>query len=215
MSMELSPYQQRVIGCLLEKEVTTPDHYPLTLNALTTAVNQKSNRDPVYELTESDVLDVVNQLVDARLVSPQEGSGSRVTKYQHRFCNTPFGDLTLSDQQKAALCVLLLRGAQTPGELRTRTQRLCSFSDVAEVEATLTSMANHNWVEKLPREAGKREARYKHQFADAATSTTVAMLGEETVPSTAAEHLSLTQRVTALEQEVADLRQMLQTALGQ
>lgn len=214
MSIQLSPYQQRVIGCLLEKEVTTPDHYPLTLNALTTAVNQKSNRDPVYDMSDSDVLDVIHQLEEARLVSPQEGSGSRVTKYQHRFCNTPFGDLTFSEQQKAIICVLLLRGAQTPGELRTRTQRLCAFDDMADVEATLVSMIEQQWVQKLPREAGKRESRYRHLFSDETIDPDTYQEGE---PEDAREsdHVSLSQRVTALEHEVAELRQRLDAVLGQ
>ncbi|WP_025740291.1 YceH family protein [Salinivibrio socompensis] len=214
MSIELSPYQQRIIGCLLEKEVTTPDHYPLTLNALTTAVNQKSNRDPVYDMSDSDVLDVIHQLEEARLVSPQEGSGNRVTKYQHRFCNTPFGDLTFSEQQKALICVLLLRGAQTSGELRTRTQRLCTFNDMADVEATLTSMVEQQWVQKLPREAGKRESRYRHVFTDVSIDSNTYQ-GDEPEEDRASDNLSLSQRVTALEQEVAELRQMLDTVLGQ
>lgn len=214
MSIQLSPYQQRVIGCLLEKEVTTPDHYPLTLNALTTAVNQKSNRDPVYDMSDSDVLDVIHQLEEARLVSPQEGSGSRVTKYQHRFCNTPFGDLTFSEQQKAIICVLLLRGAQTPGELRTRTQRLCAFDDMADVEATLASMVEQQWVQKLPREAGKRESRYRHLFTDASIDSLMHSEDESEAVG-ASDNVSLSQRVTALEQEVSELRQLLGTLLGQ
>ncbi|OOE88011.1 YceH family protein [Salinivibrio sharmensis] len=210
MSRTLSPYQQRVIGCLLEKEVTTPDHYPLTLNALTTAVNQKSNRDPVYEMSESEVLDIVNALVEMRLVSPQEGSGSRVAKYQHRFCNTQFGDLTLSEPQKAILCVMLLRGAQTPGELRTRTQRLYAFNRVEDVESTLADMMASNWVKKLPREAGKRESRYQHLFSDGADTPEIPASQEESEPTT---DTSLVMRVSALEKEVADLRQMLEAVL--
>ncbi|OOE74562.1 YceH family protein [Salinivibrio sp. ML290] len=210
MSRTLSPYQQRVIGCLLEKEVTTPDHYPLTLNALTTAVNQKSNRDPVYEMADSEVLDIVETLIEVRLVSPQEGSGGRVTKYQHRFCNTQFGDLTLSEPQKAILCVMLLRGAQTPGELRTRTQRLYAFNRVEDVERTLADMITSNWVKKLPREAGKRESRYQHLFTDGVNMPANSAPQAEPEPTTDA---SLVTRVGALEQEVAELRQMLEAVL--
>ncbi|MPS31118.1 MULTISPECIES: YceH family protein [unclassified Salinivibrio] len=210
MSRTLSPYQQRVIGCLLEKEVTTPDHYPLTLNALTTAVNQKSNRDPVYEMADSEVLDIVETLIEMRLVSPQEGSGGRVAKYQHRFCNTQFGDLTLSEPQKAILCVMLLRGAQTPGELRTRTQRLYAFNRVEDVERTLADMITSNWVKKLPREAGKRESRYQHLFTDGVNMPTNSAPQLEPEPTTDA---SLVTRVSALEQEVAELRQMLEAVL--
>ena len=134
MDMNLSLYETRVIGALLEKERTTPDQYPLTLNALTTACNQKSNRDPVLELEETEVREVLDDLLKKHLVSEQEGFGSRVTKIKHRFCNTEFSDLQLSDRAVAVLCVLFLRGPQTPGELRSRTNRLCSFDDVQQVE---------------------------------------------------------------------------------
>ncbi|OOE69135.1 YceH family protein [Salinivibrio kushneri] len=210
MSRTLSAYQQRVIGCLLEKEVTTPEQYPLTLNALTTAVNQKSNREPVYEMADSEVLDIVESLIERRLVSLQEGSGGRVSKYQHRFCNTQFGDLTLSEPQKAILCVMLLRGAQTPGELRTRTQRLYAFNRVEDVERTLADMIASNWVKKLPREAGKRESRYQHLFTDGVNTPSHSVPQEESEPTTDA---SLVTRVSALEQEVAELRQMLEAVL--
>ncbi len=120
MNIELSLVEARVIGCLIEKEVTTPDHYPLTLNSLTTACNQKSNRDPVLSLSEAEVQDAAQALISRRLVSDESGFNSRVSKFQHRFCNTEFGDLKLSAQEKGIVCCLLLRGAQTPGELRTR-----------------------------------------------------------------------------------------------
>lgn len=165
--LELSPHELRVIGCLLEKEVTTPEQYPLTLNALTTAVNQKTNRDPVYAFTEAQVMDIVEQLKNKRLISDLVGFGSRVTKYQHRFCNTEFGSLQLSDQQKGILCVLFLRGAQTPGELRTRTNRLCDFPNVSAVETELLKMTIEGLVVQLAREAGKREHRYFHCFTQA------------------------------------------------
>ena len=137
MNTVLSPIEARIIGCLIEKEVTTPDHYPLTLNSLTTACNQKSNRDPVLSLSESDVLDAVDGLIARRMVSDESSFNSRVNKYQHRFCNTEFGDLQFTEQERAIICCMLLRGAQTPGELRTRTGRLANFNDVKEVEATL------------------------------------------------------------------------------
>lgn len=145
MSVELSALEARIIGCLIEKEVTTPDYYPLSLNALTTACNQKSNRDPVMALSDAEVLDGINGLIERRLVSDESGFNSRTSKYQHRFCNTEFGDLQFTAQERAIACAMLLRGAQTPGELRTRTNRLASFSDVKEVEATLEKMAEDGW----------------------------------------------------------------------
>ncbi len=134
MKVELTAIEARVIGCLIEKEVTTPDQYPLSLNALTNACNQKSNREPVMSLSEADVLDAVDALIERRLVSDESGFNSRVSKYQHRFCNTEFGDLQLTEQEKGIVCCMLLRGAQTPGEIRTRTNRLATFNDVKEVE---------------------------------------------------------------------------------
>lgn len=201
MAIELTSYEMRVVGCLLEKEVTTPDLYPLTLNSLTTAVNQKSNRDPVYSLTETEVLDAVESLKSKRLVSDLEGFGSRVTKYQHRFCNTEFGSLQLSKQEKGIVCVLLLRGPQTPGELRTRTNRLCEFSDVQQVESVLGQLVEKGHVAQLPREPGKRESRYIHLFG----SEVPDMQPTTSTPSESSDH-SLAARVEALEHEVAELK---------
>lgn len=160
----LTEEEVRVIGCLLEKEVTTPDHYPLSINALTNACNQKSNRDPVVHYSEQQVQQIVHQLESKHLVASTSGFGSRVTKYKHRFCNTELGDFRLSDQEKALVCVLFLRGAQTPGELRGRTQRLCDFSSVQAVEQTLMAMASRAkpLVVQCERQAGKRESRWLH-----------------------------------------------------
>lgn len=167
MDISLTPYEERVIGCLLEKQRTTPEHYPLSLNALTNACNQKSNRDPVLEFDESMVQDTIDALIKKGYVSEKTGFGSRVTKYQHRFCNTEFGTLKLSDQELGIVCVLLLRGPQTPGELRTRTERLCRFQDIHEVESALDQLMQRDdgpFVTKLQREPGKREARFAHRF---------------------------------------------------
>lgn len=204
MAIELNPYEARVIGCLLEKEVTTPDLYPLTLNSLTTAANQKSNREPVYALSEAEVLDAVESLKSKRLISDLEGFGSRVTKYQHRFCNTEFGSLQFSEQEKGIVCVMLLRGPQTPGELRTRTNRLCEFSDVGQVESVLNGMIEKGYVAQLPREPGKRESRYAHLFGSQAPTETV-------TPSFSPEpqQEGLTERVEALEAEVAELKALV------
>ena len=164
--MQLSPHQQRVIGCLLEKQSTTPEHYPLSLNGLTNACNQKSNRDPVLNLTESDVQNALDELIDLRLVTVDEALSGRVNKYDHRFCNTEFSSLQFSAQQRAVICLLLLRGAQTPGELRTRSARLADFNNVDEVENALNKLIENEQVAKLPREAGKRESRYIHLFGE-------------------------------------------------
>ena len=169
MNIQLSQNQQRVIGCLIEKSLTTPDQYPLSLNALTNACNQKSNREPVLSLSENEVQETIDELRSKQLVMNQLGNTSRVEKYRHRFCNTEFGELQLSPQELAIVCVLFLRGPQTPGELRTRTNRLCEFQDVHETESVLTEMKSaepKQFVIRLEREAGKRDSRYAHCFSD-------------------------------------------------
>lgn len=176
MRVELTPQEARVIGSLIEKEATTPDQYPLSLTALTTACNQKSSRDPVMQLSESEVQDAVDSLRKKHLLSDRSGFGSRVTKYQHRFCNTGFGGFEFTLQELGVICVLLLRGAQTPGELRTRTNRLCEFNDVHETEAVLQRLLEREdgpFVARLAREPGKRESRYMHLFGDDEVPNTV------------------------------------------
>lgn len=157
-----------MIGCLIEKEITTPEQYPLSLNALTNACNQKSNREPVLDLDESTVQQTLDQLIKKYLVSQETGYGSRVSKYRHRFCNSAYGTLKFSAQELAIVCELLLRGPQTPGELRTRASRLCPLKDVTESEAVLDALAKREdgpFVKRLPREPGKRESRYRHLFS--------------------------------------------------
>ncbi|WP_411738283.1 YceH family protein [Pseudoalteromonas tetraodonis] len=164
--MQLSMEQQRVIGCLLEKQSTTPEHFPLSLNALTNACNQKSNRAPVVNYTEEQVQTTVDELISMRLVTVNEGLSGRVNKYDHRFCNTEFSHLQFDQQQRAIICLLLLRGAQTPGELKTRSSRLADFARIDDVEKSLEQLIQSNHVKKLPRESGKRDCRYIHLFAD-------------------------------------------------
>ncbi len=177
MNIELTPLDARVIGCLIEKHSTTPDQYPLSLNALVNACNQKSNRDPVLELDEATVQRTVDALAKRHFVVERSGFGSRVPKYQHRFCNTEYGSLKFDAQELAVVCELLLRGPQTPGELRSRASRMAPFADVTEVEAALTRLAEREggpFVVRLAREPGRRESRYAHLFsgqvADAATA---------------------------------------------
>lgn len=197
----LNAEQCRIIAVLLEKEVVTPDQYPLSLNGLTNACNQKSNRDPVVNYSEQTVQQALDELSQLHLVNEQTGFGSRVIKYKHRFCNTEFGNLTVTDKQKAILCVLMLRGPQTPGELRTRTNRLAEFDSINDVETTLNQLTNHDdgqLVLKLEREPGKRDCRYTQQFypwPDMATNVSI--------PSHASDEQL--ERLAELETQVAQL----------
>jgi hypothetical protein len=211
MNIEFNPNEARVIGCLIEKEITTPDQYPLSLNALTNACNQKTNREPVLNLSEPEVQQAVDTLMKKYMVSDKSaGYGGRVTKYKHRFCNTEFGSLKFSKQELGILCVMLLRGPQTPGELRSRTNRLCEFADAEEVEATLrtlTAREDGPFIARLPRAPGSRESRYAHLFSGTIESSPeLEDDGEEFTASTAASLPSLSQRVAALEGLVAQLR---------
>jgi uncharacterized protein YceH (UPF0502 family) len=206
MNIELNALEARVVGCLIEKEITTPDQYPLSLNALTNACNQKTNREPVLELSERDVQGAVDSLMKKYLVSDRSaGYGGRVTKYKHRFCNTEFGPLKFSKQELGLIDVLLLRGAQTPGELRSRTNRLCDFTDTDEVETVLQGLMEREdgpFVTRLARAPGSREARYAHLFSGIPSVS-------ETQPEDAPQHGAagdLEQRVSALESAIAELR---------
>jgi len=176
MNIELTALEARAIGCMLEKQITTPDQYPLSLNALANACNQKSNRDPVLDLDERTVQQIVDGLVRKHMVIERAGYGSRVPKYQHVFCNTEFGSLKFTPLETAIICELLVRGAQTPGELRTRAARMSEVSDVSQVEAALQSLMTRPdgpFVARLAREAGRRDSRYAQLFcgpvADATT----------------------------------------------
>src|SRR5579862_2996238 len=158
MIPQLSPLEARVIGSLIEKQITTPDQYPLSLNALLLACNQKSNRDPVLELTDGAVQELVDALMRKHLVLEKSGFGSRVPKYQQRFCNTEFSNLQFTPQERAVVCELLLRGPQTPGELRSRAARMAEFSDAGQVEIALQGLASRDGgalVQKLAREPGR------------------------------------------------------------
>ncbi len=213
MNIELSPVEARVIGCLIEKEVTTPDYYPLTLNSLTAACNQKSNREPVMALSDTDVQQAVDGLIARRLVSDESGFNSRASKFQHRFCNTEFGDLKLSKQEKGITCCLLLRGPQTPGELRTRTNRLAEFSEVKEVEAVLEKMASREegaLVVKLPREPGKRESRYMHLFSGEVDVESFATAPAPVQGGDNERIEALEAEVSALKEELAELRVLVE-----
>lgn len=167
MKIELTPMEARVIGCLIEKQITTPDQYPLSLNALVNACNQKSNRDPMMDVDEPTVQRTLDELSKKHLIMERSGFGSRVPKYQHRFCNTEFGTLKLTPQELAIVCELLLRGPQTPGELRPRAARMAPFTDADQVEATLETLRTREdgpFVVRLPRQPGRRDSEYAHLF---------------------------------------------------
>lgn len=211
MKYQLSAQEARVIGCLLEKQVTTPEQYPLSLNAITLACNQKTNREPVMTLSESEVQDVLDELVKKHFLRTQSGFGNRVVKYEQRFCNSEFGQLKLSDAELALIATLLLRGAQTPGELRTRAARLHDFNDVAEVEQQLQQLAEREdgpFVRRLAREPGKRESRFVHLFG-------AEQAAPEGVDEPQEQEASLSRRVNALEQQVAALTQQLQQLMAE
>lgn len=172
MKMALSAQALRIIGSLLEKQVTTPELYPLSLNALVSACNQKTNREPVMNLSEADVQAQLDALEKKHLVTANSGFGQRVSKYEQRFCNSAFGNMRLNSAEVAVLTLLFLRGAQTPGELRSRSGRLHAFNDVEEVEYTLAQLSARDegpMVVRLAREPGKRECRYMHLFGDEET----------------------------------------------
>lgn len=212
MKYQLSGAEARVIGCLLEKQVTTPEQYPLSVNAVTMACNQKTNREPVMNLSESEVQDLLDVLVRRHYLRTVSGFGNRVTKYEQRFCNSEFGDLKMSPAEVAVITTLLLRGAQTPGELRSRASRMHEFSDMQEVEQTLEGLACREdgpYVVRLPREPGKRESRFMHLFSG---EVDTAALAAESAP--APDNESLTARVEALEEEVAGLKQRLDALLA-
>src|SRR5579863_441598 len=222
MIPQLSALEARVIGCLIEKQITTPDQYPLSLNALMLACNQKSNRDPVLELGEHDVQGLLDALMRKHLVLEKSGFGSRVPKYQQRFCNTEFSSLQFTPQERAILCELLLRGPQTPGELRTRAARMADVDDLAQVEAALEHLARFEagaCVVRLAREPGRRDARYAHLFSGEPQAVVLPAPGTAAAPgaagvaaasstdtAVAAAAIAMEERLTALEQQVQELR---------
>jgi uncharacterized protein len=200
MDFSLDADEVRVLGSLLEKEVTTPEYYPLSLNALLNACNQKSNRDPLVHFDEDTVERVVNTLRDKGLLLNITGAGSRVPKYGHRLSEK----LNLGRRELAILCELMLRGPQTLGELRTRAERMHPFDDLAEVESVLDRMPE--LVVKLPRRPGEKEARYAHLLSGSAAALSSAAI--DASPERAADSLphARSDRLATLEAEVAQLR---------
>jgi uncharacterized protein YceH (UPF0502 family) len=209
---ELTAHECRVLGCLLEKEVTTPEQYPLSINALTNACNQKSNRDPVLSLDEATVQQTVDLLQKKHLVSDRSGYGGRVTKYKQTFCNTEFGLLKFTDIERAIICELLLRGPQSAGGLRTRCNRMTAITDVSEVETALRVLGEHPggpFTVRLPRAPGARDARHAHLLGgDIDGGLPPAESEDATAPKVVVQS-GLAGRVATLETEVENLKRQL------
>ena len=206
----LSEIETRVLGSLIEKDITTPDYYPLSLNALVNACNQKNNRDPVMTLEEETVRHALNTLQEKRLAGPASGADSRVTKFEHRLQEV----FNFDRREIAVVCVLLLRGPQTPGELRSRTERMYHFEALDDIISTLDRLAQREppLARVLPRQPGMKESRYTHLFAGEPTVSDAT--GTESVASRAsspanAGTTSVIDRLASLEEEVAHLRQEL------
>jgi hypothetical protein len=167
LPLNLSENQIRVIGCLMEKSVTTPEQYPMTLNALTNACNQKTSRDPVMSLSQGTVQHTVRELADLHLLRIEENFKRGVEKYAQRFCNTSYSELQFDNAGYAVVCLLLLRGPQTPGELRARSGRLHQFADneaVVAAIAVLNQLHGEPLIARLPRTPGRKDSEYMHLF---------------------------------------------------
>lgn len=213
MKFQLTAHEARILGCLVEKQITTPEQYPLSLNAITNACNQKSNREPVLDLSEQEVQSVIDSLSRKHLVIERSGFGSRVPKYQQRFCNTEFSVLQFTPQERAIVCELLVRGPQTPGELRSRAARMADINDVSQVEAALEALRTREsgpLVQQLAREPGRRDSRYAHLFSGPVgeTAPVEAAPPAESLPATgiASPATSVLERLATLEQEMRSLR---------
>jgi len=207
--------EARIIGCLMEKSVLTPDQYPLTLNSLTNACNQKSGRDPVMSLEKGAVQRIARGLGAKHLVHVEENFRSGVEKYRQRLCNTVYNDLQLDEPEFAIVCLLLLRGPQTPGELRARSGRLHTFSDNGAVVDALTALierASDPLVVKLPRTPGRKDSEYMHLFSGPIDTTAHAAREQAATAAGASSRASVSEladRVAHLEAEVAEIRELL------
>ena len=206
----LTEVETRVLGSLVEKELTTPDYYPLSLNALVNACNQKSNRDPAMNLNEDAVSQALRSLEKEGLAGPADGMDNRVTKFEHRLQEA----FNFDRREIAILCELLLRGPQTPGELRSRAERMHPFNDLGQVQSTLQRLAQREppLVKMLPRQPGTKEARYAHLL-----SGDVQIQASGAAPETAVTHRTadgeriarVENELATLQNEVANLKQQL------
>jgi uncharacterized protein YceH (UPF0502 family) len=211
MTALLTAAEARVLGALIEKEITTPDYYPLSMNALLNACNQKSNREPVTEFDEDTVRQALHGLDDKGLAGAVRGSDSRVTKYEHRFSEA----YNFGRREVAILCVLLLRGPQTPGELRGRTERLYTFDELVDVQSTLQKLIERDpsLVKVLPRQPGTKESRYMHLFCGDSYVATTTGADVSTIASDARDDYRiriLEETVASLQHEVRELREFVE-----
>ena len=199
MNPLLTIVEARVLGALVEKEVTTPDYYPLSLNALMNACNQKSNREPTMDLDEDEIRQALHGLEEKRLAGRARSSDGRVTKYEHWLQEA----FNFTRGEIAAICVLLLRGPQTLGEIRGRTDRLFHFEELSDVQTTLQKLMDREppLVKVLPRQPGTKEARYAHLFSGDVASFEVA--ASPAIATVAAEN---NERIAALEEQIAALQ---------
>jgi uncharacterized protein YceH (UPF0502 family) len=213
--MRLTAAEARVLGALMEKETTTPEYYPLSLNALLNACNQRSNREPVMNLDEDDLRQAMHGLEAKGLAGRAQGAEGRVPKYEHRLGEA----FNLSRAEGALLCVLLLRGPQTPGELRGRTERMQSFDEIAEVLAGLEKLMQREppLAAMLPRQPGTKESRYAQLLSGLVEAT----MGTACEPEPESRATTRDERITQLEaevgelkREVAELRKRIESAMG-
>jgi uncharacterized protein len=207
MQLTLTPIEARVLGALIEKEITTPEYYPLSLNALTNACNQKSNRDPVLHLEESDVRKALNHLEYQSLVRSVSSTDSRVTKFEHRLQDV----FNFYRPEVAIICELLLRGPQTPGELRTHASRMHAFDDLESVHSALSRLEKREppLITVLPRQPGTKEARYAHLLGDTPPVAPSAPAHVDAARDNDAAPPSSNERIEALAAEVAELRSQI------
>jgi uncharacterized protein len=204
--MDADAIELRVLGCLLEKQRTTPDQYPLTLNALRLACNQTTNRDPIVDYDEREIHDALQRLARRGWTRVASGPGSRAAKYRQLFDQ----ELGLERDATSVLCVLMLRGAQTPGELKQRTERLHRFDDLGDVLGTLGALIGRDLVERLDRRPGQKEERYRHLLGDA-DEEHVPVQAPVASPPTSSPGGSVERRVDALEAEVERLREVVRS----
>lgn len=212
---QLDEIEARIVGCLIEKSIVTPDQYPMTLNSLQNACNQKSARDPILALTQGEVLHAIRVLEQKHLLRTEENFKSRADKYSQRFCGTRYSDLQLNAAEVALICLLLLRGPQTPGEMKARSARLHTFADNAAVVVALDALENHEagaLILKLPRTPGRKDSEYTHLFSGSIDVDAYASEALARKPETSPNRGSiadLTERVEKLESVVVELKSLL------
>jgi uncharacterized protein len=202
-NLQLTAIEVRILGSLIEKDITTPDYYPLSLNALVNACNQKNNREPVMALNENSVHDALSSLQEKRLGGPAGGADSRVTKYEHRLQEV----FNFDRREIAIVCVLLLRGAQTPGELRGRSDRMYRFDTLHDVQSTLQKLIDRQLVKVLARQPGTKESRYVHLFSGDVPDDVTQAFPPARTSASAGDHIEA--RIIALESEISSLKDQI------